>query len=130
MKVAPKNLQPIRLCVRNIQPPEGNMNFQKEASIHTYEALPTAVLHFFTSLQYSSSVAFALHSFLRYFAATLLSFFLSFFKSFVYCSTHDSFIIHDFNSVNRWIICFCSFKKTHHIHWWATWSFSLAVNSF
>ena len=36
---AQSTLQPIRLCVRDTQPPVGNMYFQPEASIHTYGAL-------------------------------------------------------------------------------------------
>ena len=34
----------MRLCVRDIQSPVGNMYFQSEASIHTYGALPTGLL--------------------------------------------------------------------------------------
>ena len=44
MTVAQKTLQPIRLCVRDTQPPVGNMYFQPETSIDTYGALPTIVL--------------------------------------------------------------------------------------
>ena len=44
MTVAQKLLQPIRLCVRDIRSPEGNMYFQQEAPIHTYGALPIAEL--------------------------------------------------------------------------------------
>ena len=44
MTVVQQTLQPITLCVQDIQSPVGNMYFQPEASIHTYGALPTAVL--------------------------------------------------------------------------------------
>ena len=38
MAVALQTIQPMRLCVRDIQSPVGNMYFQSEASIHTYGA--------------------------------------------------------------------------------------------
>ena len=44
MTVAQKILQPIRLCVRDTQPPVGNVYFQPEAPIHTKGALPIAEL--------------------------------------------------------------------------------------
>ena len=44
MKIARKNLQPIRLCVRHTQSPVGNMYFQPDDSIYTYGALRTVVL--------------------------------------------------------------------------------------
>ena len=44
MTVAQKTLQTIRLCVQDTQSPVGNVYFQSEAFIHTYGALPTAVL--------------------------------------------------------------------------------------
>ena len=44
MTVALKLIQLIRLCVRDTQPPVGNMYFQPEAPIRTYGALPIAEL--------------------------------------------------------------------------------------
>ena len=44
MTVAQQTIQPIRLCVQTTQSPVDNMYFQPEPSIHTYGALPTAVL--------------------------------------------------------------------------------------
>ena len=44
MTVVQQTLQPIRLCVQNTQSPVGNMYYQPDASIHTYGALPTALL--------------------------------------------------------------------------------------
>ena len=44
MTVVNYTLQPIRLCVQDTQSPEGKMYFQREASIHTYGALPKTVL--------------------------------------------------------------------------------------
>ena len=44
MTVVQYTLQPLRLCVQDTQSAVGNMYFQLEASIHTYGALPTAVL--------------------------------------------------------------------------------------
>ena len=44
MTLALYTLQPIRLCVRDTQLPVKNLYFQPEASMHTFGALPTAVL--------------------------------------------------------------------------------------